>query len=460
MKKIVGELLKNKNPEKNLQEYYGRFMEINNQYAMIHLAMDYYTYYVSVSEDGGMIAPGYQDTVNQINQSIAHYFDGSDLGEDIQSLEQLRGQIIEKVKDMTCFIDMYNVYEHAFNRVEYKFREDDYPEGYSDEDYTRQIMRFILEDEDRMTINYKIQDVVGQLPVRLTKNKFFEMLSDGMSVYEGGTKESLNSFLYIIRTRSMLDNTETMAVNYPYLSEAFEQLQKTEFKHMELSDYQDMKKHLSDITAYIDSEMDSCMMIQEILNNLLLVLYTKEYEKKNQVTESCNTIVKETNLLFMDKFSSKSLEEIEDMFVLLEGEQERLYPMISSYDITDQIQETYSELIQRLGLEEQYHVVYKLPKLNSDSMFADMEKKENLEPVDESYLKEQKEKVIEEYKALFAENDRMINRAVMSAVLSELPIFFNNISELQDYIYDTLSICMDKVEKLACIELILSLIHI
>ena len=105
MKKIVGELLKNKNAEKNLQEYYGRFMEINNQYAMIHLAMDYYTYYVSVSEDGGMIAPGYQDTVNQINQSIAHYFDGSDLGEDIQSLEQLRGQIIEKVKDMTCFID-------------------------------------------------------------------------------------------------------------------------------------------------------------------------------------------------------------------------------------------------------------------------------------------------------------------------------------------------------------------
>ncbi len=51
-----------------------------------------------------------------------------------------------------------------------------------------------------MTINYKIQDVIGQLPVRLTKNKFFEMLSDGMSVYEGGTKESLNSFLYMIRT--------------------------------------------------------------------------------------------------------------------------------------------------------------------------------------------------------------------------------------------------------------------
>lgn len=48
----------------------------------------------------------------------------------------------------------------------------------------------------------------------------------------------------------------------------------------------------------------------------------------------------------------------------------------------------------------------------------------------------------------------MITRAVMAQALSELPIFFNNISELQDYIYNTLSICNDKAEKLACIEII------
>ena len=34
-------------------------------------------------------------------------------------------------------------------------------------------MQFILEDEDNMAINRKISQVIGQLPVRLTKNKFF-----------------------------------------------------------------------------------------------------------------------------------------------------------------------------------------------------------------------------------------------------------------------------------------------
>ena len=55
-----------------------------------------------------------------------------------------------------------------------RFREEDYPSGYSDENFTRTIMQFILEDEDNMMINSKIKDVIGQLPVRLTKNKFFE----------------------------------------------------------------------------------------------------------------------------------------------------------------------------------------------------------------------------------------------------------------------------------------------
>lgn len=455
MKKIVGDLLKNKNIDNSLQEYYGRFMEINNKYAMIRLAMNYYTYYVVTSEDGGMIAPGYKNFVDKINLSIEKYTSGDgDLSEEIAGLEEIRSRIIERVRDITCFVDRYNIYEHALNRVEYRFKEENYPSGYSDENYTRQVMQFILEDEDNMMINSKIKDVIGQLPVRLTKNKFFEMLSNGMSIYNGGTREGLNDFLYMIRTCSMLDSTDTMETNYPHLLEAFEQLKDVRFKDMSEADYNEMKDKLSDITTYIDDEMDSCMMIQEILNDLLLVLYTDSYKKSDNIVIACDEIVKDTNLLFMDKFSPKSLEEIEDMFVMLEGEQEKLYPMLSSFDITDQIKDSYSEKINELGLNEQYDIVFKLPKLNSDSMFVEMDRSEDTAVVDDTYLEEQKENMVSAYRTLFAENDKMITRAVMSAVLSELPIFFNNISELQDYIYNTLSICTDKAEKLACIEII------
>ena len=47
MKKIVGDLLKNRNIEESLKKYTGGFMKINNKYALIRLAMNYYTYYGS-----------------------------------------------------------------------------------------------------------------------------------------------------------------------------------------------------------------------------------------------------------------------------------------------------------------------------------------------------------------------------------------------------------------------------
>ena len=115
---------------------------------------------------------------------------------------------------------------------------------------------------------------------------------------------------------------------------------------------------------------------------------------------------------------------------------------------------SYFDNIKELGLEEQYNIVFKIPKLNSDSMFVEMDKETDNAILDEKYLENQKEKMVCEYRELFDKNDKLINRAIMSAVLSELPIFFNNISELQDYIYNTLSICTDKAEKLACIEII------
>ena len=303
-------------------------------------------------------------------------------------------------------------------------------------------------------INSKIKDVIGQLPVRLTKNKFFEMLSNGLSIYNGGTKEALDDFLYMIKTCSMLDKTDTMATNYPHLYEEFDNLKNVKFKEMDSKGYDEFKDRLSDITMYIDDEMDNLMRVQEILNDLLLILYTNDEKEEDNVVKGCDEIIKNTNLLFLNKFSSKSLEEIEDMFVMLEGEQEKIYPHLSAYDITDQIKESYADKIKQLDLVEEYNIVFKLPKLNSDSMFVKLDKVENNDVVDEAYLENQKEQLINDYRELFKDTDKMITRAVMAQALSELPIFFNNISELQDYIYNTLSICNDKAEKLACIEII------
>lgn len=453
MKKIVGEILNNKNIDENLKEYYGRFMEINNKYAAIRLAMNYYTYYTIASEDE-ILECEVKTDLDLINKIIQKLSCQEISDNDIIKLEELRDAVINRVEDLTCYVDRFNIYEHALNRVEYRFKEKDYPKDSKDEEMTRRLMQYILAEEENMEINRRICVVIAQLPIHITKNKFYDMVSQGLSIYKGGTKESFKDFLYMIRTSAMLEITDTMQDNYPYLEETFAEFKDVKFKTISSREYEELSNGLKKVSEYIEEQMDSNMMIEEIINDLLIMLYTFTRKKEDNVHKACEEIIKDTNLLFLGKISPKTIEEIEDMFSMLEGEQEKLYPKLSAYDITDKIKENYSEEIENLGLTEEYEKIYKLPNLNSDSIFAELNRTEDNTVVDETYLESEKAKLFNEYAGLFADNDRMINRAVMAVTLSELPVFFNNISELQDFIFDTLSACSDSAEKTACIEIL------
>ena len=93
--------------------------------------------------------------------------------------------------------------------------------------------------------------------------------------------------------------------------------------------------------------------------------------------------------------------------------------------------------------------------LTSGSVFAELTDgsgEENL--VDDVYLQQRKDILYEDMAQLFAERGKPVARAVMATVLAQLPVFFQNISELQDFIYQCLSQCRDKAEKLACVEIL------
>lgn len=454
MKKAVSEILKNKNINSNLKLYAEQFMEANNKYAGVRLAMNYYTYYTMISEDG-MMQTENMSALAIINQVIESYFNGEkNLKDNIEKLEKIRNEIIEQVSDITCYIDRLSIYEHALNRVEYRFKEESLPDAYSDETMTRKLMQFIVAEEDNATVNNKIRLVLGQLPVRFTKSKFYEMVSNGLSIYKGIERENLNDFLYMLRTVSMLETTNTMAVNYPHLKEVMDKLETVSFKTITSEQYEEMSYNISKSSEYIDEVMNIDMMLQEIINDLLIILLTDGYCREDNTIKACKEIIKDTNLMFLNKISPKSIEEIEDMFVMLEGVQEELYPKLSVNDITEQIKESYTQTIEELGLKDTYDTVYKLPALNADSLFVQVDKEADTTIVDEKILEQEEEKLFSLYAELFAKNDKMINRAVMATVIAELPIFFNNISELQDFIYNTLSICTDKAEKQACIEIL------
>lgn len=100
----------------------------------------------------------------------------------------------------------------------------------------------------------------------------------------------------MLKTTAMLENTETMTVNYPYLDDFFKEFKEVKFKKITKEQYDEMMTNIAKVSEYMEDLMNSNMMIQEILNDLLIVLYTYENQLDDNIVKGCTEIIKDTNL--------------------------------------------------------------------------------------------------------------------------------------------------------------------
>ena len=213
MKSFINEISKNKNLEVNLPMYANYMTDLYNQRAYVEFAMDYYTFQ-------GMIADHVTkdeyltEFTKEFNEVVKQYVLSLTVDESreegIAKIDSLRNKVYNIVEVLTCYADIFSRYEYMVNRCQYLFDEIPVNAKYTDQDYTRQIMQYIFSDEDNAVVNMKICEIISELPFRMTKNKFFELLKAGMSVYKDSDKETIDDFLYNIETSALLKFPEDM----------------------------------------------------------------------------------------------------------------------------------------------------------------------------------------------------------------------------------------------------------
>lgn len=453
MRRIVNDITNGKNIKENLKKYLSEMKALNYKYALVRLAMNYYTYY-QIALDGDVKREVHKEMGEEIHRVIrdAVLNDTMTVSEAAVVLDKYRDVLMKEVSGLTYYVDVFRLYEHALNRVEYRFRNDELPKDYSDEELCRSLMQYILSDEDNVVVNSKISEVIAELPVRMTKAKFFEHVSNGLSIYKGAEKKSLEDFIYMIRTSSMLGEDASFGERFPELEDTLAAFKEADYSKIEKNEYELLIRSVEDVSVYIEDIMNISMILMEIMNDTYSAILAKGEVEVSKEIKACHEIVANVNDYFI--LGSEVESETEDMFVMLEGSQENLYSKLSLYNVLDEITTSYKTEIKELNLEDEYRSLAKLEILASDSMFVELENNNDGVIVDDNILEDMKAKLIGEFKELFSKNGKNINRAVMSSVLSQLPVFFNNISELQDFIYQTLSQCGDAAEKLACIEVL------
>ncbi len=452
----VRELTKGKKASENLAIYTKEFSALYSNMSHLRLAINYYTFseiYYELSKDK-------REIVNEELKIVQQLIDTVILTKepDFQKAEnvivKLRSEIIAKMEILTAFTDRIQLYEYILNRVEYRFNESEYDDNYYRKNFEKDIYNYVINDRDNAVINMKLAMVMGELPMRLSKNKFFDILKDSFSIYKESEKGSVDDFAYRLRTAGGVYTPDGMDKYFAQLNKYLEDFAAVNYSEITKEQFEQLRTEMDTAGELVREYADTFVLITEIINDIYSIVLCNGLVYDNDNKDKLTDIISASQ-----KVIEGDLEpdlELAEQFVMFEGVQERLGMLISSPESAmDKILEINEKVIEHIGMTNDFKKLDKISKLQSTSTFATLEENSALrELADDKYIKSTVDELITDFAKVFENNVRYYNRAVMAAVISNVPAYFNNLEEFKSYVHVALTQCSDAAEQKACMTLI------
>ena len=444
MRDLVNNISKGKNLEVNLPKFGQEMMDVYYKYAAVRLAINHYTYNEMLSYRKGDTNALVRDYNEIVKNGIIGTLVGEELEEAVIKLDNIRNSVIKIMKGLTSLVDILNIYEYIMNRVEYRFNDDDSLNIQDDEEFTNLLMEYILSGSDKTLVNYRITECVRQLPIRMTKVKFFELLKAGMDVYKDSEKSSVDDYIYMLSSSAMVYVDEYTRNISSDINDIIDEFEKVDYTNITKEEYDKLRDKLTFAINYVQGVVDEYVQFIELVGEAYVILLSTPYAQTN---------CEEKDILVKILEASED-ENVEDALIALEGKQEKYYAMYSKceYAISD-ILDNKSDFVESLMLMPMYKSLDKITILESGSHFVEFDREINRETAGAGYINEKYCELETMLKDFFKEHSKLVNRAVMAHVLSALPVFFNNANEIKSYVYSSISGCTDIAEKKACKEI-------
>lgn len=411
-------------------------------YAYTRLALNYYMYYEVVSECS-LLDNKLEPLIAEYHKLLTHFLEGS---RDAGRLDNLRNQVIHEMEVNTAYTDAFQAYEYVLNRLEERFE----PQlvgarvrPVNEKAAAAEIMSYITDTEDPMVMRERIQSVLGQLPVRLTRQKFFSIIAESLRVYAGGTRESLDDVLYILRSEALLNQPGDMDSGYEELHSILKECSGADYKEMTPEQYRHLTREIERAGDILTDNSGEIMLFMDLINDLYVLFLSRDSVLMDVGEESrLREILKGVLELFLEDGQTPIPRVLTEKLSFLEGKQE-----------------TYFEQWMREGREEDGEDEAqrsRIELLMSGSSFMPLQKEgdKKASMVDELMLSKELESLFLDLSQCFANQPRQFTRAVMAKILSRLPIFFRTLEETEKFIVNSLESCPDEGEKQVSIRLI------
>lgn len=468
IRESVKKISRGTDPEHALPEYLEQAMDIHDSHARLKFMMEYYVFYEMISEGINPYIDSAKDIADALHQAVHILMDPAGFGEEERQkqgeiLLSLRQQVTDRMQVLTAYVDRFVVYEYILNRLQYRFEDQEVIS--EDSVFAQEVLNFIFSTKDNMAINDNIRMVIGQLPVRMTRSHYYDLIRDSISVYKGSDRSALDGHLYMFRTNAMLYQTEDMGKYFTEFVPVIKEFDTLDYEKMTGEMYQIYAEKLRMNASKLNDISDLYMLIQKLINGAYSMFLTNGGAKAAEKIPAAQLVIRGVNDLFLHQDSDirgegseteeEKLYQLGEHFPEIEGLQERIYESMNTADaVLEETMKTQKETIAQLGLEKSFRKLQQLVQLSSGSDFVELEWKDEEEKVTPEDAEKAAEKLVAELKQAFKGQSRLIRRAIMANTLEKIPVFFSTPQEVADYISQSLSLCDDEAEKYASKQLI------
>lgn len=459
IKIVVTDIKADRDRKANIVKYQDILATAFGNYATIKLSLNFFTLKEMVNDIDSERKPEIEGYIKDIETALLDtVLSGKEVGcELIDKISAIREAVTKKMKIFTSYTDALQIYDHILDRKKPLLTND--LEEYVDTDaLAAEMFNFVFADKDKVMVNTKIQEFIAELPVRMTKQRFYDIMSTSLNIYKGGEKRAVRSFADTLLEAALISKPEGFNELYPDLYKVYEELSHADYKEISVAEFESLTDKMYKASEDINEAVTDYLMLEEVINDALIILYTGNKLKREYLGEEYETAAIILKKIIEADDIYKAAEEFDPLFVKLEGAQENAYSTLSFIDgKLDEIYKDYrDEFADDKDITDGFSLLLKCDKLTSTSLFIDLEEDVTviLDPTDDEYLAQLKEELFAEFDKRFADISKFEKRSIMSKVLSMMPVFFNTQQEIKDYFEYALSGCGDDSELTACSRII------
>lgn len=445
------EVRKGKDMEQNVPAYLGKLSSMYFRFAAYNLSMNY-PMFAEMCADGTFSlkadAKGCLKTYKMLLESLLlEEFESKRWEKDTNALMKLRETMIHRMDALTAYTDLFSIYQFVLKRMEPEMFGQ--VEAVDEEQEINAILAMLFQDNDSSLIKERLRLIVSELPVRMTKGKFFEHIENAFRLYKDADTESVDLFVYMLRSAAGLYRPQEMG-KLTVLKNYMEKLENTDFAELSQKDYKALVTGMEKVTKEIATASDFYCQLQDCINALLVCAMLRPYvdAEAKQEAEICKEIIRYS---VQEDFSEETLEKMDMLFAGFEGKLEELVIVLDREAETLESLKEQQGLMQATMTDKQYEAILAAQRLQAASRFAELQAPSKPFVDAATYLKTQKMEFFEELDKAFSETPRVLNRARMAMILKELPLFRTQ-QEIMEYIRSAISSCRDEGERMVSVR--------